>query len=125
MTMRHPIARLAVVGALGLLGVALTAAPALAAMTNCAGGQDEPGIHFGFGFHFGEPFTEDEEMQFAQMRLEAKGYDVVRTELWGSCIRAFIRNRDGSGTHMEFFDPDTLEPVDDRPGGGLNLYYQP
>lgn len=118
--MRRTFLTLALAGGLGLGAAVLPGTAALAASGNCAGGGDGGfGIHFGFGVHFGEPYTEEEEMQFAEMRLRAKGYDVIRTEKYGSsCVRAFIRNPSGYGTHMEFFDAETLEPADDSTGGG-------
>jgi hypothetical protein len=44
------------------------------------------------------------------MQLRQRGYDVESVEPWGGCVRAFI-NDPGGRSHMEFFDPDTLEPL--------------
>lgn len=44
------------------------------------------------------------------IRLRQLGYDVERVEPWGGCVKAFV-NDPGGGSHMQFFDPDTLEPL--------------
>lgn len=44
------------------------------------------------------------------MQLRQRGYDVESVQGWGGCIKAFI-NEPGGGSHMAFFDPDTLEPL--------------
>jgi hypothetical protein len=44
------------------------------------------------------------------IELRQQGYNVESVEPWGGCVRAFIS--DGGGrSHMQFFDPDTLEPL--------------
>jgi hypothetical protein len=44
------------------------------------------------------------------MTLRQQGYDVESVEPWGGCVRAFITDP-GGGSHMAFFDPDTLQPL--------------
>ena len=44
------------------------------------------------------------------MQLRQRGYNVSSVEPWGGCVKAFIEDGGGS-EHMEFFDPDTLEPL--------------
>lgn len=44
------------------------------------------------------------------MELRHRGYRVESVQGWGGCVKAFITDPDG-GSHMEFFDPDTLAPL--------------
>lgn len=44
-------------------------------------------------------------------QLRQRGYDVDSVQSWGGCVKAYI-NDPGGGAHMEFFDPDTLAPLD-------------
>jgi len=44
------------------------------------------------------------------MELTQRGYNVDRVEPWGGCVKATIIDANGS-MHMQFFDPDTLEPL--------------
>jgi len=44
------------------------------------------------------------------MALRQRGYNVESVQGWGGCVKAFITDPDG-GSHMEFFDPDTLAPL--------------
>ena len=44
------------------------------------------------------------------MELRQQGYNVESVEPWGGCVKAFITDP-GGGSHMQFFDPDTLEPL--------------
>lgn len=44
------------------------------------------------------------------MELRQRGYRVESVQGWGGCVKAFITDPDG-GSHMEFFDPDTLAPL--------------
>ena len=43
-------------------------------------------------------------------QLKSRGYDVEGVESWGGCVKAFV-NEPGGGSHIAFFDPDTLEPL--------------
>jgi hypothetical protein len=44
------------------------------------------------------------------MELRQMGYNVESVQGWGGCVKAFITDP-GGGSHMAFFDPDTLEPL--------------
>lgn len=101
---------------LSLIAVATVSTPAVAA-TNCHAVGNGPDI--GFEFHFGEPYTEEEQTDFALMQLRQQGVDAVRVERWGGCYRAFVR--DETGTHMEYFNARTLEPVGNSRGMRLDL----
>ena len=85
----------------------LAAAPAVAA-NNCFSAATGPSISF--GFHYGRPFTEEEKNAFVQMHLRRIGVNAIQVERWAGCYRAYVK--DGSGIHMEFFNAETLEPVD-------------
>jgi hypothetical protein len=101
MTMLRPI----VIGAAMIM---LGASPALA--LNCYGAGSSPGVGIGFEFRYGE-FTEADEAQHDLLRLRRAGVDATSVEYWGGCIRAWVRNDDGPGEHMEFYHPRTLERV--------------
>ncbi len=45
------------------------------------------------------------------IQLRQRGYDVDTVQSWGGCVKAYI-NDPGGGSHMAFFDPDTLAPLD-------------
>lgn len=93
-----------------LLGALAFAAPAVAASCYAAGSGPDIGV--GVEFHFGDAYTEDEVNDFNLMQLRQMGVDATRAEIWGGCIRAFVRNADGRGEHMEYFNARTLEPAD-------------
>lgn len=63
------------------------------------------------GFHFGEPYTEEEIGTFDAMELKRQGYDVTRAERWNGCIRAWVKGADGRET-QQFFDPNTYNQLD-------------
>jgi hypothetical protein len=84
------------------------ATPALAA--GCYDVGSGPSISF--EFHFGDEFSEDDRTEFLLMELQRRGVDATSAEIWGGCVRAFVRDSDGSGVHMEYFNSRTLEPVD-------------
>jgi hypothetical protein len=77
----------------------------------------DSGIHIGLnghvsgGFHFGEPYTEDELNTFDQMELKRQGIDATRVERWNGCLRAWVRS-DGGGEEQQFFDPNSYERLD-------------
>ena len=77
------------------------ASPAFA-VPFCSGGGT--GLQLKYGV-----LTEEERLSFYEQRLRAAGYDISDARFWNGCIRAFIR--DQTGTHMIFFDPDTLAEV--------------
>ncbi|MNL24204.1 hypothetical protein D3C87_1456280 [compost metagenome] len=58
----------------------------------------------------GEPYTESEQNDFNLMQLQRLGVNATRAEMWGGCIRAFVR-KPGGGEEMQFFHPDTFERV--------------
>ena len=87
----------------------VVASPAFA--VSCNGGTS-PGFTLGLQFRFGD-VTEHDEANFDAMRQRHNGVDVSSVEYWGGCIRAWVRNKDGRGEHMEFYDPRTLRRVDD------------
>ena len=86
-----------------ILGFAAFASPALA--LSCNGGG------FDLSFSIGEPFTEQDNADMDLFRLRATGVDASSVEYWNGCIRAFVKNEDRPGEHMEFFDPRTLRRV--------------
>jgi hypothetical protein len=82
------------------IAVVLGVAPAAYAQS-CAAGSSG-----GFDRDF-DPHAEQHQDEFDLMQLRAQGVDAVQVDRWSGCIRAFVRNDDGSGTHMEYFLPDT------------------
>ena len=91
-----------------VLAALAAAAPASAASCNAVGSGPE----IGFQLHFGDRYTEEDQNTFNLMLLRQRGVDATRAEIWGGCIRAFVRDADGVGEHMEYFNARTLEPVD-------------
>lgn len=69
-----------------------------------------PGVSISFGIGIGGQFTESEQNEFNLMTLRRMGVDATRAEMWGGCIRAFVR-RPGGGEEMQFFHPDSFERV--------------
>jgi hypothetical protein len=84
--------------ALALLTV--TAAPAMA-VPACSGS-------FALDMDY---FTEADLNDFNLDLLRSVGVDAVRTEIWGGCIRAFVRLPDGS-EEMQFYEPLNLRRVE-------------
>jgi hypothetical protein len=87
--------------------LALTGA-AEASTTSCL--VSKPGVSISFGFSVGEKFTESEKNSFNLMQLRRNGVDATGAEMWGGCIRAFVR-KPGGGEEMQYFHPDTFERV--------------
>lgn len=85
--------------ALPLIFGALLTIPALAAPA-CSGS-------YGMSKDF---YTEAEINANNFDALRSRGVDVTRSELWGGCIRAWVRQADGS-EQMQFFEPLTLQRV--------------
>jgi hypothetical protein len=52
----------------------------------------------------------DLNKEIIAMQLRQRGYNVESVQGWGGCVKAFITDP-GGGSHMAFFDPDTLEPL--------------
>lgn len=46
-----------------------------------------------------------------KQQLRGYGYNVQSVEEWNGCVRAFVENKNGSGEHMAYFDPDTLQLI--------------
>lgn len=55
--------------------------------------------------------TEAEINEYNEILLRGIGVDVTRAEIWGGCIRAFVRQPDGS-EEMQFFEPIGLRRVE-------------
>lgn len=70
-----------------------------------------PGLIIEFGFSIGEPMTESEKNDYYRDRVRRMGVDATGVTMWNGCIRAFVRDADGHGEHMEFYDPRTFELV--------------
>ena len=58
-----------------------------------------------------EIYSEAEINDFNLDLLRGRGVNVTRTEMWGGCIRAYVRQADGREA-MEFYDPMTLRRVE-------------
>lgn len=56
-------------------------------------------------------YTEQDLNDFNLDLLRSIGVDAVRTEVWGGCIRAFVRRPDG-GEEMQFYEPLNLRRVE-------------
>jgi hypothetical protein len=79
-----------------LVGVALAviaSAPAMAAPI-CSGS-------FGLPREF---YSESDINDYNQQMLRSYGVDASRVEIWGGCIRAYVRQPDGT-EEMQFFEP--------------------
>lgn len=72
-----------------------------------------PGVSFSAGvtIGFGEEVSESDRNEFNLMQLRRMGVDATSAEMWGGCIRAFVR-RPGGGEEMQFFHPDSLERIE-------------
>lgn len=94
-----------------LIFAALTASlagPTLAAsVPYCP--QPHPGLVI--SFHIGSPMTESEENAVYLRLLKKQGVKVSLVRRWNGCIQAFVRDADGHGEHLEYYDPDTLERI--------------
>ena len=78
---------------LALAFITATAAPALA-VPACSGS-------FALDMDY---FTEAQLNEFNLDLLRSVGVDAIRAEIWGGCIRAFVRLPDGS-EEMLFYEP--------------------
>jgi hypothetical protein len=85
---------------LALAGLLSAAAPAMA-VPACSGS---------FALS-GEYYTEPQINDFNKDLLRSIGVDVTRAEIWGGCIRAWVRQPDGS-EEMQFFEPLNLRRVE-------------
>jgi hypothetical protein len=87
------------------------AAPAAALECSDTGFRIGGNVVITTGIHFGAPFTEAEIAEFDKMRLRADGVDVTRAERWAGCVRAWVRQPDGT-EKQQFFDPNSYEKLD-------------
>ncbi|ODT72035.1 MAG: hypothetical protein ABS75_06085 [Pelagibacterium sp. SCN 63-23] len=69
-----------------------------------------PGVQVSFGFSIGDEFTQEERNRFNLMQLRQMGVDATSAEMWGGCIRAYVRKPEG-GEEMQFFHPQSFERV--------------
>jgi hypothetical protein len=83
------------------------AAPAMAA-PYC--NDDRGGISITFGKGLGMDDTEADLNDQDKTELQQRGVDVTRVERWNGCIRAYVRQPDGS-EQMEFYDPNNMQRV--------------
>lgn len=58
-----------------------------------------------------EHFRESEINEYNLQLLQGIGVDATRAEMWGGCIRAFVRRADGT-EEMQFFEPLNLHRVE-------------
>jgi len=95
---------LLVAAALLGLGLAASAAPALAATVASCTDQ----IYTDPGNPSDSISQIDQDATSIIAGLRAKGVNVSDIDDWGGCVRADVVRPDGS-THFEFFDPNTLQ----------------
>ncbi len=67
-------------------------------------------FQFGVSTDDGPIFTEQERTDMYLMRLKRQGVDAVAADIWNGCIRATVRQGNGS-LHFEFYQPSTLERI--------------
>lgn len=80
--------------------VAALAAPAMA-VPACSGSF----------FLSKEYYTETDINEYNLAMLQSRGVPATRAEIWGGCIRAFVRTPNGS-EEMQFFEPLTMRRVE-------------
>lgn len=85
---------------LALAAILFTAAPALA-VPACSGS---------FALNL-ERFGETRVNAYNLDLLRSIGVDATRAEIWGGCIRAWVRGADGR-EEMQFYEPLTLRRVE-------------
>jgi hypothetical protein len=93
-----------------LLGSLATVTPAYALF--CAGPGADPPYNLSSSRNHQWVGDGDLTNRLNVMRLRSIGVDATSAEYWGGCIKAFVRNPDGVGEHMEFFMPGSLQRVD-------------
>ena len=84
--------------AIALAATAMMAAPAMAASCSGSFALDD------------ELYSEAEINDYNEMLLRGAGVDVTSAEIWGGCIRAWVRLPDGS-EEMQFYEPLNLRRV--------------
>ena len=92
-----------------LMVVALTAPGLARSVPYCP--QSGDGLVLEFSFGVGMPRGEAEENEVYMQNLRRMGVDATGVTQWNGCIRAFVRDADGHGEHMEFYDPRTYELI--------------
>ena len=85
--------------ALAIFAIPAAATPALAAA--CSGS---------FALS-AERYSEAQINEFNMDLLRSIGVDVTRAEMWGGCIRAWVRTADGR-EEMQFYEPLNLRRVE-------------
>ncbi len=90
----------------------LAAASSAAARVPFCPGPYEPGIFIKFEFGFGKKLTEMEKNEVFLRLLRMRGVDATGVRQWNGCLRAFVRDEDGRGEHLEYYEPDTLERIE-------------
>ena len=98
------------ISAVGLVALMVLASPALARSVPYCPERGE-GLTLEFSFSIGTPMTEMEKNEYYRDKLRRMGVDATGVTMWNGCIRAFVRDADGHGEHMEFYDPRTFEQV--------------
>jgi hypothetical protein len=98
---RPVLAALAAIGMMGALVGASTLPANAASIASCH--EDKIELSNGGRVSRIDLFADE-----IAMELRQRGYDVESVQDWGGCIRAFMNNAHG---RMEYFDPDTLEPL--------------
>jgi hypothetical protein len=93
-----------------VLGSLAAVTPAYAVF--CTGPGASPPYAFDFPRHDHDTRDSQRQNEINLMRLRSIGVDATSVELWGGCLKAFVRNPDGRGEHMEFFMPGSLQRVD-------------
>lgn len=103
MTRSTAIAIAAVLGLSGALAPVIGAAPASArGLSSCTmtSALSSP-------YHW----IVEQALDDAKRDLRRRGVNTERVEIWGGCLRAFVKLPDGR-TVNRFFDPWTLQPVE-------------
>ncbi|KKB86003.1 hypothetical protein VW29_04510 [Devosia limi DSM 17137] len=93
-----------------LVLLAASSVPALAAPF-CVDNRTSVSITMGFGDDKFDRNADERALNEADLRtLQRMGVDATSVERWNGCIRAFVRNGDGSQS-MAYFDPNTMRQV--------------
>lgn len=90
--------------------VALSLALTGAAHAMAACYVNRPGVQISFSAKIGGNFTESDRNELNLLQLRSMGVDAVSVEMWGGCIRAFVR-KPGGGEEMQLFHPQSFERV--------------
>lgn len=96
--------------AIALSLLTLAAAPAAAAPF-CTGLPTTPGLHISFGVSIGGSYSEKQSNEFDLMELRRRGVDATDVERVNGCLRAYVRNPNGIGERMEYYEPGSYRRV--------------